>query len=138
MTVTVEIDTSRVQGLLNQLAKDCSEGFLDTMKEIGEDLKYSTEQRFIKGVAPDGTPWEGLSAVTLAMRVRRGRGGTKPLMDTKTLFENINYDPQPDSLTIYTNRKNAKGTPDCYDVACKSTSLRQEKTVREHNYTLFG
>jgi hypothetical protein len=52
--ITIEADSARVQSLLKQLAKGCSpEGFADTMKEIGEDLRYSTRQRFITGIVPD-------------------------------------------------------------------------------------
>jgi phage virion morphogenesis protein len=105
-TYTIEIDSEHIQSLLQHLAKAVSpEGFGDTMKEIGEDLVYSTKQRFIQGVAPDGTQWKGLSPVTLAMRIKRGRGGAKPLIDTGTLKDSVNYDPQPDGLVLFVNRQ---------------------------------
>jgi phage virion morphogenesis protein len=104
--ITIEVDSARVQSLLKQLAKGCSpEGFADTMKEIGEDLLYSTRQRFITGTAPDGSRWQPLSAATLALRARRGRSGTKPLVDTGTMKTNISYSADGDGLAIAVNRE---------------------------------
>jgi phage virion morphogenesis protein len=109
-TYTIEIDSNRIQGLLQRLAKAISpDGFKLTMEEIGEDLKYSTQQRFVQGVAPDGTPWKGLSPVTLALRIRRGRPGAKPLIDTGTLKGSVNFDAQPDGLTLFVNRQYGSG-----------------------------
>jgi phage virion morphogenesis protein len=104
-TITIEVDSARVQSLLKQLANDCSEGFVDTMKEIGEDLLYSTRQRFITGVASDGSRWKQLSEATIAMRVKRGRHGKKPLMDTETMRDNVSYSVAGDGLTISVNRR---------------------------------
>lgn len=105
-TITIEVDSERVQSLLKQLANDCSaEGIADTMKEIGEDLLYSTRQRFIAGTAPDGSRWQPLSPVTIALRVKRGRRGSKPLIDTSTMQNNVSYSVTGDGLTIGVNRQ---------------------------------
>jgi phage virion morphogenesis protein len=106
--ITVEIDTTRFQAMLDRLADECAEGFPDAMKEIGEDLVYSTRQRFLDGTAPDGSRWAALSPVTLALRARRGRGGAKPLIDTGTLRQSVGYDPLPDGLVLFANRRFGK------------------------------
>jgi phage virion morphogenesis protein len=109
-TYTIEIDSNRIQGLLQRLAKAVSpEEFQLTMGEIGDDLVHSTGQRFIQGIAPDGSPWKALSPVTLALRVKRGRPGTRPLIDTGTLKGSVNYDAQPDGLTLFVNRQYGGG-----------------------------
>jgi hypothetical protein len=54
-SITIEVDSQRVQSLLKQLSNDCSpDGIADTMKEIGEDLLYSTRQNNHPGAA---IPW---------------------------------------------------------------------------------
>jgi phage gpG-like protein len=123
-TYTIEIDDERVQSLLQRLQEAVSpEGFTDTMKEIGEDLRYSTRQRFIQGIAPDGSRWPGLAQSTVMARLYGGKGsfqkkskkisakgirmatGMKPLIATGRLMESVNYDPQPDGLVLYVNRQ---------------------------------
>ncbi|MDR2015549.1 MAG: phage virion morphogenesis protein [Azoarcus sp.] len=105
-SITIEVDSERVQSLLKQLSNACSpEGFADTMKEIGEDLVYSTRQRFITGTAPDGSKWERLSDVTMAFRAKRGRRGSKPLIDTGTMQNSVSYSATSDGLTIGVNRQ---------------------------------
>jgi phage virion morphogenesis protein len=107
---SIEIDTERVQTLLQRLIKSVSPtGFADTMTEIGEDLVYSTRQRFVQGVAPDGSRWDKLSPVTLALGIKRGRRGDKPLIDTGTLEQSVHYDVLPDGLRIGVNRQYKSG-----------------------------
>jgi len=106
--ITVEFDSERIQSLFKELSNAVSlDGFFDTMEEIGEDLLYSTRQRMIRGVAPDGSQWTPLSAVTLAIRRGRGRSGSKPLIDTGTLKTTLNYRVLPDGIAIGTNRQGA-------------------------------
>lgn len=46
------------------------------MREIGEHMLDSTDRRFESETAPDGTPWEQLSDITLLRRIARtGRSG---------------------------------------------------------------
>ncbi|MCL2876917.1 MAG: phage virion morphogenesis protein [Betaproteobacteria bacterium] len=107
-TITIEFDSERVQNLFKALSNAVSpDGFADTMKEIGEDLLYSTRQRMIQGIAPDGSQWTPLSAVTLAIRRKRGRSGAKPLIDTGTLKTALNYRILPAGVSIGTNRQGA-------------------------------
>jgi hypothetical protein len=64
-------------------------GLRPAMKEIGEELRNSTRARFQLGAAPDGTPWLRLAADTLLNRLRRGRHGDRPLIDTGQLSRTI-------------------------------------------------
>ncbi|MDR3212359.1 MAG: phage virion morphogenesis protein [Azoarcus sp.] len=105
-TLTIEVDSIRVQHLLKRLSNECSiSGIADTLKEIGGDLVYSTKQRFITGKAPDGTTWQGLSDVTKNLRARRGRFGTRPLDDTGTMKTNVSYRLTEDGLVVGVNRR---------------------------------
>ncbi|MCL1860978.1 MAG: phage virion morphogenesis protein [Proteobacteria bacterium] len=105
---TIEFDSERIQSLLKALSNAVSpDGFADTMKEVGEDMLYSTRQRMIQGIAPDGSQWAPLSTVTLAIRRARGRSGSKPLIDTGTLKTTLNVRILPDGLAIGTNRQGA-------------------------------
>jgi phage virion morphogenesis protein len=132
-TVTIEIDSGRVQTLLERLSNGCSPaGMADTFKEIGEDLVYSTQQRFITGVAPDGERWESLSAVTLRLRARRGRQGTKPLVDTGTMSGNVSYQLTGDGLTVGVKRrfgKSAKATAAVHQFGTTSAGRNHKVTI---------
>lgn len=63
----VTVDDSLVGKSLEELARRL--GDLTTpFNDIGEYLHQSTDDRFSKKVAPDGSPWAPLSAVTLARK----------------------------------------------------------------------
>lgn len=63
----VTVDDSLVGKALEELARRL--GDLTTpFNDIGEYLHQSTDDRFSKKVAPDGSPWAPLSAVTLARK----------------------------------------------------------------------
>lgn len=63
----VTVDDSPVGKALEELARRL--GDLTTpFNDIGEYLHQSTDDRFSKKVAPDGSPWAPLSAVTLAKK----------------------------------------------------------------------
>jgi len=63
----VTIDQSQVGRVLGELAQRL--GDLTTpFNDIAEYLHQSTDERFRSKVAPDGSPWAPLSAVTLARK----------------------------------------------------------------------
>ncbi len=67
----VTIDSSQIGKVLDDLAERL--GNLTTpLNDIAEYLHQSTDDRFRQKVAPDGSPWAPLSAVTLARK--RGPG----------------------------------------------------------------
>ncbi|MDI1231341.1 MAG: phage virion morphogenesis protein [Methylobacter sp.] len=83
--ITVEIDSSRIQAELNQLLQR-SGNLAPALREIGEDLKESTQQRFASQTAPDGSAWLGNADTTIA---RKGR--SQPLTEHGTLGNTIGY-----------------------------------------------
>lgn len=79
----VTIDESQVGKALNELIDRL--GNLHTpLNDIAEYLHQSTDDRFSKQVAPDGSPWAPLSASTLARkkggRILRGKGTLQDTM----------------------------------------------------------
>ena len=58
-----------IAGLLLRLR-----GFSAPMREIGEALIFSTDERFEKEVDPLGVPWEDISPRTRARKRAKGRG----------------------------------------------------------------
>lgn len=63
----VIIDNSQIGKALDELARRLDD-FTTPLNDIGEYLHQSTDERFRQKVAPDGTPWAPLSAVTLARK----------------------------------------------------------------------
>jgi phage virion morphogenesis protein len=108
-TLTLEIDSSRLQTLLQRLSNTCSDDTLDgALRVIGEKLVHTTRKRLLAGVTPEGNAFKPLSAVTLALRAKRGRHGTKPLIDTgQLLHDSLGYDTISEGLLIYVKRQGA-------------------------------
>jgi len=75
----------------------------DTRKaraEIGEEMLRRTEQRFARGVGPDGRPWK---------RSRRAeREGGQTLSKSGTLKSRVAYDVRGDDLDLYSWDKRAR------------------------------
>jgi len=75
---------------LNKLLRQGSD-LSPALVEIGDYLVDSTQERFNDQQAPDGTPWEELSPLTLS----RKKSGLKILGgETGSLRDNINYQLQ--------------------------------------------
>ena len=63
----VTVDDSLIGKALEELARRLAD-LTTPFNDIGEYLHQSTDDRFSKKVAPDGSPWAPLSAVTLARK----------------------------------------------------------------------
>lgn len=63
----VAIDSSQVGKALEELGRRLDD-FTTPLNDIGEYLHQSTDERFRRKVAPDGSPWAPLSPVTLARK----------------------------------------------------------------------
>ena len=63
----VTVDDSLIGKALEELARRLAD-LTTPFNVIGEYLHQSTDDRFSKKVAPDGSPWAPLSAVTLARK----------------------------------------------------------------------
>lgn len=102
--VTIEIDAASMAEMseaLDRLANHCR-NIAPALKEIGEMLKRSTDERFDRQVAPDGTPWADIDGET--MIAKRGTPGEgKILTHTTRLRRSINYQVVGDGLLVGTN-----------------------------------
>lgn len=94
----VSLDTSQIGNVLEELARRF--GDLTTpFNDIGEYLHQSTEERFQRKVAPDGSPWAPLSAVTLARKK-----GTGILREKGTLQDTLRKQVTSTELAFGTDR----------------------------------
>ncbi len=96
ITLTLTGDQA-VQHTLNQLLKQCSD-LSAPLAEIGEYLTEVHQQRWQQQVAPDGSPWEPLSEVTVAMK-----GHSTILKDSKTLIPELHYQITNEGLFFGSN-----------------------------------
>ncbi|MBP5056351.1 phage virion morphogenesis protein [Pseudomonas chlororaphis] len=94
----VNIDESQVGKVLDELVERL--GDLTTpLNDIAEYLHQSTDNRFAKQVAPDGSPWAPLAPSTLA----RKKGG-RILRDKGTLQDTMRHSVSNNELTFGTDR----------------------------------
>ncbi|GHU35856.1 virion morphogenesis protein [Betaproteobacteria bacterium] len=103
--IIITFDSAKVLAAMERLTESMADPS-PVLKAIGEKLVESTKQRFDAGVAPDGTPWEPNSPVTLEIMQKRGKNtaGKKPLVDTGDLKNSINYQLDADTLYVGTDR----------------------------------
>jgi phage virion morphogenesis protein len=72
-----------------------------TIRKIGAAILFSTQRRFEREQAPDGTPWRPLAPATLAAR---GRGGTPQILrDSGRLYASLTYRATNDEAAVGTN-----------------------------------
>ncbi len=87
---------SQVMAALNRLMQH-GDDLTQPLRAIGEYLDETTKQRFIDQQAPDGTPWEPLSALTLARKQRKDR----VLTESGTLADNLHYQLDSNNTLAY-------------------------------------
>ncbi|WP_339524236.1 phage virion morphogenesis protein [Pseudomonas sp. EL_65y_Pfl2_R96] len=94
----VVIDTTTIGKALGELSERL--GDLTTpLNDIAEYLHQSTDDRFIKQVAPDGSPWAPLAPSTLA----RKKGG-RILRNKGTLQDTMRHSVSGNELAFGTDR----------------------------------
>ena len=81
---------------LNRLLRQTND-LAPTLRDIGEYLLESTQQRFDDQVSPDGEPWELLSAKTVKKKALTGQSD-KILRGYGTLADTLNYQLNNDQL----------------------------------------
>lgn len=84
--IKVEFDDTAIKKALSNLQQAVG-NLSPALKAIGDDLKESTQQRFVSKTGPDGQQWEANSDVTID---RKGRND--PLVGEGTLAEQISAD----------------------------------------------
>ena len=81
--IKVEFDDTAIKKALSNL-QQAAGNLSPALKAIGDDLKVSTQQRFVSKTGPDGQQWEANADVTID---RKGRND--PLVGEGTLAEQI-------------------------------------------------
>jgi phage virion morphogenesis protein len=101
MIIEVNIDNAHLlkalEGLSNAIARP-----RPALLAIGEDLVKSTKKRFNDSLSPDGKAWTLNSPLTL-----KNKRGSKPLIDTGTLRDQIGYTEDANGLTIFSTMEYA-------------------------------
>lgn len=109
-SIRIAIDDHEVLSVLDQIAQHLSPaGMAPAMKEIGEALTESTQQRFSTSTGPDGQRWAPLAEGTVLSRLAQISGaygkkdgklnkkgstavmGMKPLVESGLLAGGIHY-----------------------------------------------
>lgn len=67
------------------------------MDDIGAMLVASTQDRFEKGVDPEGKPWK------VSQRVAKAQGKAQTLIDSALLMSSIHHTPGNDNVEVGTN-----------------------------------
>jgi len=67
------------------------------MDDIGAMLVASTQDRFEKGVDPEGKTWK------VSGRVAKAQGNAQTLVDSGLLLSSVHHEPHPDSVEVGTN-----------------------------------
>lgn len=104
--ISIEINDAAIIAVLNRAAAQF-DNMLPIYTDIGEILVKSTKERFKKGESPEGVKWAPKSAATLAKYAARKSNAvnTMPLWGPSgDLRENPFADPQPDQVTIGSNK----------------------------------
>lgn len=104
---TITVDDAQVLAALRRLRQH-SEDITPALKQIGERLVESTQDRFATSSAPDGTPWAANSAVTISRYLGLSSGkkrearaaGKKPLVNGGFLRDQIHFNVTGNVLEV--------------------------------------
>jgi phage virion morphogenesis protein len=72
--------------------------------DIGEMLLLSHQERWDKQQAPDGTPWEPLSAKYLASKRKRESKGSKKILVLDSMLRDLHYQSSHSGLQFGTDK----------------------------------
>ncbi|MDO5614442.1 MAG: phage virion morphogenesis protein [Paracoccus sp. (in: a-proteobacteria)] len=104
--VTIRIDVDEISDGLRAMLSRLSNlrGFY---KNVGKHMVNSVDQNFRQEVAPDGTPWQALSAARIKQRARTS-SELGILRDTGDLLDSLNADATDNGVSIGVLSKYAK------------------------------
>jgi phage virion morphogenesis protein len=86
--INITVDDRAIMAALRQL-QDHTANLRPALREIGETLKESTQQRFVSTISPDGAPWLRNSVLSTLSDGRKQ--GDRPLTNHGILGDTINY-----------------------------------------------
>jgi len=101
-TLISKIDDREIVKALDRLHAKAGR-MAPAMKNIGEVLLRSTQDRFSSQTDPDGRPWQRLKASTIASKALRGHSD-KILRQRGYLSDSIRYQANEGGVRIGTNR----------------------------------
>lgn len=94
----VRLDTSQAGEALAKLAERLGD-ITTPLLDIAEYLHQATDERFVKKIAPDGSPWAPLSPVTLARKK-----GPRILRESGLLQDTLRHQVSDNELAFGTDR----------------------------------
>jgi phage virion morphogenesis protein len=97
ISIDISTDQDEIEQRLQKIAARSAD-LSDALAEIGEEMVPSTKARFVRAVAPDGSPWAPLAPNTLAMK--KGPG---ILREALHLQESFRYQVSGGALEVGTN-----------------------------------
>ena len=100
-TFEITVDDREVQDALRRLGDKASD-LTPAMKQIGEYLRFRTEENFMGEQTPEGQAWQKLSPKTEANKAKK-KGINMILQDTGDLRGSIAYEAGARSVKIGTN-----------------------------------
>ncbi|MFD1914123.1 phage virion morphogenesis protein [Halodurantibacterium flavum] len=97
--IAFDINEREVEAALKRIGEALTD-MTPVMQDIGELLVFSTKERFVAGVSPDGEPWAPKSQTTLdAYARRRDPEDPRPLFGpSRRLSSEIHYSASADSV----------------------------------------
>ncbi len=99
-SIEIDIDDRQVNAALDQLIR-AGVSLADPMREIGEEVLASTQDRFDLQQSPDGVPWAPLSEKYLkSKRKRKSRGADAILVLDDHLHGELAYNSGDDWMEI--------------------------------------
>lgn len=99
-SIIVDIDTREVDELLRKIDLSISD-IQPVLRDIGEYLLRSHDERFRSGVDPKGSPWQELSP---AYKARKTKNKDKVLVLSGDLMDSLSYNISGSQLSFGTNK----------------------------------
>ena len=99
----IQYDDTQVRAALNKLLQAGSD-LTPAMRKIAGVMADNTEDSFANEEAPDGTPWQPLSANTIKARTNKGSWPGQILQQDGSLASSINRHFGEDFAMVGTNK----------------------------------
>lgn len=100
--IEFKIDDARLNQVLKDLGDD-TQDLTPAMKQVGEYMRFRTEENFRGEQTPEGIAWLPLKPSTVARKTKKKSSINKILQDTGDLRGSIAYQTTPRRVTIGTN-----------------------------------
>ncbi|WP_375257478.1 phage virion morphogenesis protein [Citreimonas sp.] len=125
--IRIEANTDPIIAALARAAAEMDD-LTPLMQDIGEEMLARTDQNFLTGTAPDGTPWAPRSQATLDAYARRNPpvSGIGTLRLTDTMRKTIAYEARRSGSTSRASHP-ARRSPSCAGSPGRARSARSRR-----------